>query len=126
MPLIEEGWTEDPVTIEVLRRYLEPLKEGPDTIIMGCTHYPLITKLMEQTLPNVTFINSAVATSKFCKSELALRSLLRKEHTSPQYHFLVTDNLEKFRKISYYFLGQEPQSLELVDLTEEDAERFKL
>ena len=93
---------------------------------MGCTHYPLITDLMQKSLPNVTFINSAVATAKICKSELALRSLLRTSHTKPQYHFLVTDNIEKFRKISYYFLGQAPQSLELVDLTEEDAERFKL
>ncbi len=126
VPLIEEGWTDDPVTVEVLRRYLEPLKEGPDTIIMGCTHYPLITPLMEKALPAVTFVNSAVATAKICKSELAIRSLLRSNHTTPQYHFLVTDNLEKFRKISYYFLGQVPQSLELVDLTEEDAERFKL
>ena len=73
-----------------------------------------------------TFYASAVYQNKICKSELALRSLLRNSNTNPRYHFLVTDNLEKFKKISYYFLGQHPQSIELVDLTEEDAERFKI
>lgn len=126
VPLIEEGWVDDPVTKEVLARYLTPLQQGPDTLIMGCTHYPLITPLIQEFLPHVQLINSAHATAKICKSELAKLSLLRKSKDSGSYHLLATDNLEKFRKISYYFLGSLSTSLDLVDLNESDFERFQL
>ena len=43
VPLVEEGWTHDPVTVEVASRYLKELQEkGIDTLILGCTHYPLL------------------------------------------------------------------------------------
>ena len=126
VPLIEEGWLGDTVTKEILLRYLSTLQEGPDTLILGCTHYPLITPLIQECLPHVQLINSAHATAKVCKSELAKLSLLRTEDTLGTYQLLATDNLEKFQKMSYYFLGSLSTSLELVDLTESDYERFRL
>ena len=126
VPLIEEGWLHDDVTKVVLKRYLENLKEGPDTLIMGCTHYPLITHLIQDVLPDVTLVNSAHATAKVCKSELAKLSLLRNNNQQGWYRLLATDNLEKFRKISYYFLGSLQTSLELVDIEESDFTRFSL
>jgi glutamate racemase len=126
VPLIEEGWLDDSVTKEVLSRYLAPFKEGPDTLIMGCTHYPLITPLIQDFLPDIQLINSAYATAKVCKSELAKLSLLRNKSTKGSYHLLATDNLEKFRKMSYYFLGSLSTSFDLVDLNESDLERFQL
>ena len=126
VPLIEEGWLEDSVTKEVLLRYLAPLQNGPDTLIMGCTHYPLITQQIQEILPQTILINSAFATAKVCKSELARLSLLKTDKKAGSYQLLATDNLEKFRKISYYFLGSLPTSLELVDLNQADAERFKI
>lgn len=49
VPLVEEGWLKDPVTVEVANRYLEPLLEsGIDTLIMGCTHYPLLRSTLRQ------------------------------------------------------------------------------
>ena len=109
----------------MLSRYLAPLKDGPDTLIMGCTHYPLITPLIQEYLPDVQLINSAYATAKVCKSELAKLSLLRTHTTKGSYQLLATDNLEKFRKMSYYFLGSLSTSLDLVDLNESDFERLQ-
>jgi glutamate racemase len=63
VPLVEEGWAEDPVTRDVAQRYLEPLlSAGVDTLILGCTHYPvLIPVLREVAGPRVTLISSATS-----------------------------------------------------------------
>ena len=75
VPLVEEGWLKDKVTVEVTKRYLDPLLEqGVDTLILGCTHYPLLRSLMRQVAgESVTLVNPAYETAR------ALRELL-KEH----------------------------------------------
>ncbi len=75
VPLVEEGWLKDEVTVEVTKRYLDPLLEqGVDTLILGCTHYPLLRSLMRQVAgESVTLVNPANDTAR------ALRELL-KEH----------------------------------------------
>lgn len=73
VPLVEEGWTKDPITEEVARRYLaEILDKDIDTLIMGCTHYPLLRSLLRKVVgEKVTLVNPAYETSQ------ALRRLLR-------------------------------------------------
>lgn len=66
VPLVEEGWLKDKVTVEVTKRYLDPLLEqGVDTLILGCTHYPLLRSLMRQVAgESVTLVNPAYETAQ--------------------------------------------------------------
>ena len=68
VPLVEEGWTKDPITEEVARRYLaEILDKDIDTLIMGCTHYPLLRSLLRKVVgEKVTLVNPAYETSRHC------------------------------------------------------------
>ena len=61
VPLIEEGWLEHPITDQILMQYLDPLlQEGIDTLVLGCTHYPLLRPAMERLLGNrITLVDSA-------------------------------------------------------------------
>ncbi len=62
VPLVEEGWTEHPVTVQVAEHYLAPLRAaGVDTLILGCTHYPLLRPILEQLLPGCTLVESGEA-----------------------------------------------------------------
>lgn len=107
VPLIEEGLWEDPVTDEIARRYLaELMDEEIDTLIMGCTHYPLIRKTLGRTVGDgVTLVNPAYETA------IELRTLLEKENllsdhapalgdTQTQYQFYVSDMADKFKQFA--------------------------
>ena len=127
VPLVEEGWTHHPVTAEVIRIYLDELlahadDEGmdPDTLVLGCTHYPLIRALIEKAVPSgMRVIDSAEATA----AEVAHRFLANaSSHKSnplappPQLSFFATDSVEKFERLGSRFLGQPTGPVTLVDL----------
>lgn len=103
--LVEEGWLKDPVTVEVARRYLRELMEqGIDTLILGCTHYPLLRSTVQSVVgENVTLVNPAYETAR------ELKALLVKEHLenpgtpcseTERYQFYVSDLAEKFRRFA--------------------------
>ncbi len=101
VPLVEEGLLEDPVTDEIARRYLTELIDiDIDTLILGCTHYPLIRSTLGRIMgPGVTLVNPAYETARELKSMLAGMNLLSGE--SPKlgenkYQFFVSDKAEKF------------------------------
>lgn len=128
VPLVEEGWLDDPVTEAVARRYLEPLLEAEvDTLLLGCTHYPLLAPLLARVAgPDVALADSASAVSERVASGLASRSLLApapaparpasREAAPGDDHFFVTDASARFARIAREFVGR-PIRLELVDLT---------
>ena len=100
VPLVEEGWTKDPITEEVARRYLtELLEKGIDTLIMGCTHYPLLRTLLRSVVgEGVTLVNPAYETSQALKKMLIHLEL---NNISPcaeeeRYQFYASDTVEKF------------------------------
>lgn len=66
VPLVEEGWLKDPVTIEIAKRYLDPLLcQDIDTLILGCTHYPLLRSMLKTLVgEQVTLVNPAYETAK--------------------------------------------------------------
>jgi glutamate racemase len=117
VPLVEEGWHDDPVTVEIARRYLEPLlAEKIDTLVLGCTHYPLLVPLLQRlTGGEVALIDSAEAVAAEVADELGRLDLLANEDR-PEHHFCVTDAGERFARIARMVLGDGEVSLELVDV----------
>ena len=101
VPLVEEGLLQDPVTNEIARRYLAELIDiDIDTLILGCTHYPLIRSTLARTMGDkVTLVNPAYETALELKEMLETRNLLNRdapELGSDQYRFYVSDKAEKF------------------------------
>ena len=113
--LAEEGWANTHVAREVAEIYLEPLIDhGIDTLVLGCTHYPILRSTIERVVgAGVQIVDSAETTATSVKDALG-----RSSHGSgkPEYHFLVTDAEERFRRIAGEFLAQEIVNLELVSL----------
>ncbi len=102
VPLVEEGLLEDPVTDEIAQRYLSSLKNcGIDTLILGCTHYPLIRSTLGRVMgEEVTLVNPAYETARELKELLGKKELLcpRKPALGTnQYRFFVSDGAEKFQ-----------------------------
>lgn len=105
VPLVEEGLWQDPVTDEIARRYLSELLDiGIDTLIMGCTHYPLIRSTLGRIIgEEVTLVNPAYETAVELKAMLKARGLLNEEAPrlgSNQYQFYVSDGAEKFKQFA--------------------------
>jgi glutamate racemase len=122
VPLVEEGWINHSVTDEVLKIYLtEALTAAPgtDTLLLGCTHYPLIEPAIRRTLTNLghplTVIDSAEATARAVAAHLGIPSSNPTPHP-PHCTFYATDSIEKFQRLGSNFLGQPVAEVNLVDL----------
>jgi glutamate racemase len=115
VPLAEEGWSNTHVAREVAEIYLEPLIDhGIDTLVLGCTHYPILRGTIEQVVGGaVHIVDSAETTAQSVKAALGAAANL----AEPRRQFLVTDAEERFRRIAGEFLEQEIEHLELVSLT---------
>ena len=101
VPLVEEGLLEDPVTDEIATRYLNELKDlDIDTLILGCTHYPLIRSTLGRIMgDNVTLVNPAYETAVELRSLLEREGLLNPSTDrlgTNQYQFFVSDGADKF------------------------------
>ncbi|MBR4993615.1 MAG: glutamate racemase [Lachnospiraceae bacterium] len=102
VPLVEEGLLEDPVTDEIARRYLAELIDiDIDTLILGCTHYPLIRKTIGKIMgEGVTLVNPAYETAKELEKVLGENGILNDEKPAlgeEQYRFFVSDGADKFK-----------------------------
>ncbi|HET7435378.1 MAG TPA: glutamate racemase [Thermoanaerobaculia bacterium] len=115
VPLAEEGWANTHVAREVAEIYLEPLIDaGIDTLVLGCTHYPILRATIEQVVGSkVTIVDSAETTALTVKKALGASN---GNGNHPVHQFLVTDAEERFRRIAGEFLAQEIEHLELVSL----------
>jgi glutamate racemase len=112
---VEAGVTSGPELIDLARTYLQPLAaDGVDTLILGCTHYPLLTGVISFVLGDqVTLVSSAEETAKDVYSLLVREGLERQAVLpEPRHHFLTTGQPGEFREIGRRFLGPE---LDLVD-----------
>ena len=121
VPLVEEGWIEHPVTAEVLRIYLGELMElaqeakmNPDTLVLGCTHYPLLRAQIERAVPDtLRVIDSAAVTAAQVNRRLAApRGSTEAAGTA---RFFATDSVVKFRALGSRFLGRAIDAVDLVD-----------
>ena len=118
VPLAEEGWLDHPVTHDVARIYLAPFAaEGVDTLILGCTHYPLLRPAIQTAVGSgVTLVESGPAVATEVAGLLAARGLLA---TGGGFVRLqVTDAAAHFSRMARLILGGEAVDLELVDLAD--------
>lgn len=127
VPLIEEGWTEHSVTEQVLRIYLDELLaeaagagQHPDTLVLGCTHYPLLRGMLERCVPEgVTVIDSAEATARRAAEAMQEEMSQRvgaESGNQPGICCFATDSVAKFERLGSRFLGHAVGEVELVDL----------
>ncbi len=108
VPLAEEGWAEHPVTRDVAGEYLAPLlRKKIDTLVFGCTHYPLLRKAIRSTVgPDIELVDSAASTATEVADLLYSEGLMAGEGEGEQ-QFFVTDVPTRFRRIGSSFLGAE-------------------
>jgi len=123
VPLVEEGWTSHPVTNEVIRIYLdEALRAAPETktLLLGCTHYPLIEAAMRRVLENMgrplRIVDSAKATAAATARVVVERFPNAVRIDRPGRSFFATDSVAKFQRLGADFLGQAVAEVKLVDL----------
>jgi len=118
VPLAEEGWLDHDITKQVAHIYLGSFQEYQvDTIILGCTHYPLLKPLLNQVLgPSITLIDSAEETAKAVQLMLSKHALLADSSQRARHRYLVSDIPHQFRQIGEQFLGQQLESLSQVDI----------
>jgi glutamate racemase len=112
VPFVEEGWLSGKVVLDVARQYLKPLKTAEaDTVILGCTHYPLLKPVIRQVLgKDVTLIDSAKQVAMEVKKILGENSSLNRNGRG-KHKYYVSDNPEWFTSIAKRFLGQVPQDV---------------
>ncbi|HET7826236.1 MAG TPA: aspartate/glutamate racemase family protein, partial [Anaeromyxobacter sp.] len=115
VPLAEEGWTDasDDVVRGVVRRYLAPLRDaGVDTVVLGCTHYPLLEAAISAELPGVALVDSARAIAADVRERLGGSAA----GAAAEHRFFVTDTPEKFLAVAGRFLGRPVVAAEHVDV----------
>lgn len=110
VPLVEEGWysAEDGVVIETVRRYLEPMLDAEiDTLVLGCTHYPVLSDAISRVLGNkVTLINAGTATAEVV-SEFLKKNAMMSQNPGGKAEFYVSDKADSFRFEASLLLGRE-------------------
>jgi len=119
VPLAEEGWVDNDVARATAALYLGDLKgEGIDTLVLGCTHYPLLAGVIGEAVgPLVILVDSARATATVVRARLVERRLLNDGPAAPGGdHFYVTDSSERFREVGSRFLGGPLERLEQIDI----------
>jgi glutamate racemase len=117
VPLAEEGWTDCEIAGLTAERYLAPLREKEiDTLVLGCTHYPLLRKVIGEALSGVVIVDSAVETGKALKAMLTGGPLLRNPEATGSHKFYVTDSTVKFTVLGGRFLGEELTDIERVKI----------
>ncbi len=116
---VERGETSGPEITDIARHYLAPIMAAEvDTLVLGCTHYPLLTGVISYVMGNdVSLVSSAEETAKDLYRVLVENSLLRTSHDEPATHrFLATGNAKSFESLARRFLGPEVGQVEHQEL----------
>ena len=114
VPLVEEGWinADNMAVYDTARRYLEPLKAANvDTLILGCTHYPLLSDVIQKIMgANVTLINMGTSTADAVKNYLTENNMLSGANNNGTNKFFVSDMTNSFEKTAEMLLGKKIDS----------------
>jgi len=123
VPLVEEGWIKDPVTREVAKRYLDYFRqENIDTLVLGCTHYPLLRNTIGEIMgESVTLVNPAYETAVSLRALLMEKNLAAgNEHRyeGNMYDFYVSDTADKFKHFANSILPFHIEDIEQINIEE--------
>jgi glutamate racemase len=118
-PIIQQGFPVDGRVVEAVRAYCEPLREADvDTVILGCTHYPLVAPMLQRMLgPGVALISSGRSLAQSVASSLERADLGSQQSGEGAYRFLCTGDVEAFRQVGSRFLQLPIEQIEHVDIT---------
>ena len=107
VPVVEEGWVNHPATLSIAREYLRPLQKARiDTLVLGCTHYPLLKKVLRTVMgPGVMLIDSADEIASAVKASLGRIGLLAEGSRAGSRLFFSSDDESRFKEMSRRFLG---------------------
>ena len=125
--LAEEGWAESEEARSIAEKYLEPfVKTKVDALVLGCTHYPILRRVIQETVGNdVILIDSGEATAREVEKLLQSKNLtnnnlpknIAERHLCDDLdHFYVTDAAERFARVAERFLGAQPAKLEAIEV----------
>jgi len=120
--LAEEGWVSGDVAEAAAKRYLAPLfrgKNAPDTLVLGCTHFPVLARTIKKVVgKNVRLVDSAATTAKAVQAALTDQGLAAKRRGKGKTRFLATDSTERFARVGGIFFGEiiRAKDVELVDI----------
>ncbi len=120
VPLVEEGWTDGVITELTAERYMKGLAgKGIDTLVLGCTHYPLLKDVLSRVMGSgIDLIDSAIETAREIQRILGSNSLLNPAGGKMR-KFYVTDSPEKFVKVGERFLGRKIDDIKKIELYSE-------
>lgn len=123
VPLVEEGWLKDSVTVEIATRYLKELTEqNIDTLILGCTHYPLIRSIIGKIMGDgVTLVNPAYETARGLKSLLNQNGIANTQECGADeipYQFFVSDAADKFKQFANSILPYDIETTKQINIEE--------
>ncbi|MBI4341725.1 MAG: glutamate racemase [Candidatus Omnitrophica bacterium] len=118
VPLVEEGWLTGSICRAIAQAYLEPLtRQRIDTLILGCTHYPLLAPAIQQVLGrDVALVDSAQQTAAEVRGVLTAADAFAQPNGHPRYRFFVTDEPAHFNRVGHRLLTQMTGSVERVSL----------
>ncbi len=118
VPLVEEGWNHHPVTEEIAEIYLGAWRDSDlDTLILGCTHYPLLKEVIQKVLgPRVRLVDSAQETAVELQTMLEAKGLLSSSQRAGKHRIFTTDAPEKLSELAMRFLGRPMPEAELAAL----------
>lgn len=119
VPLIEEGWLEHPITDQIIMQYLRPLvDEGIDTLVLGCTHYPLLRPAMARLLGDtITLVDSAQNCANAVRDLLIRENLKAPATEQGTLHVALTDRPDSFLRIAREALKLDVGEVELREVT---------
>lgn len=119
VPLAEEGWTDNEVALQTLRTYLSAFDESDiDSLILGCTHYPLFHDSIRQTLrnPEIRIIDSAQSIAEMASEKLRERNMLNTQKKG-RFECYVSDRPQRFQELARRFLGMPIPEVHVAQLT---------
>jgi glutamate racemase len=118
VPLVEEGWWDNDIVQSISDEYLTSLKEQQiDTLVLGCTHYPLISNTIQKTIgDNIRCVNSAREVAQAIKEKLESEHLTSELLAKPYYKYYTSDNTDKFKSLAGMILNTELEFVKWVDI----------
>jgi glutamate racemase len=116
VPLVEEGWTDGNIVTLIIERYLKEMKNNSiDTLVLGCTHYPLLKRVISLVIgENVQLIDSAIEVAQEIKAILEIIDLKRQQTGETLREFYVTDSPERFVMVGERFLDNKIEHIEKI------------